>query len=323
MVSRSITSHYQPQRGPFTSIRDLTALRHAAREIDLIAISRALNPLSGLLTSKFRGRGVDFAEVRAYQPGDDVRSIDWRVTARTRKPHTRLYEEEKERPILLVVDQCRSMFFGSRVTFKSVLAAQSAALIAWTALEGGDRVGGILYADDQQTEVKPRRSKHALLKLLREMHRYNLALGAGTMESAPGALSRALASARRVCKHGAAVFVISDFQKFDSEARMHLSRLARHNDLVGLQVADPLERNLPDPNLYTITDGTQRARINTAEAAHREEYSARYAEQRTQLQREFRRLNAPLFELSTDEPVVETIANKYSEYAHAKRRAVR
>lgn len=315
-----ITSHHRSARGAFTSIQDLTRIRHAAREIDLIAVSRSLNPLSGMLTSKFRGRGIDFAEVRAYQPGDDIRSIDWKVTARTQKAHTKLYQEEKERPILLIVDQSRSMFFGSRVTFKSVLAAQGAALIAWTALDEGDRVGGILFSDDRQREVRPRRSKHVLLKLLREIHRYNGALGQGDTESDGQALSRALASARRVCKHGAAIFVISDFSKWDGESVMHMTHLARHNDVVGLHISDPLERTLPAPNMYTITDGVQRARIDTGEPAFRKEYSEHYEERLKALRRDFGRLNAPLFELRTDEPVVEAIANKYSEYAHHKRR---
>ena len=129
-------------RGAYTNLRDLIRLRYAAREITELTDKKTANPLAGLLTSNFQGRGIDFSEVRVYQPGDDVRTIDWRVTARTQKAHTKLFQEEKERPVLILTDQSRSMFFGSQVTFKSVQAARLAALIAWTMLNRGDRVGG-------------------------------------------------------------------------------------------------------------------------------------------------------------------------------------
>ncbi|MFT6038708.1 MAG: hypothetical protein ACI9TP_001500, partial [Candidatus Azotimanducaceae bacterium] len=137
-------AHELPVRGgAYTDIRELIRLRHGSKEIDIVTSAKARHPLSGLLSSNFRGRGIDFAEVRTYEPGDDVRTIDWRVTARTGAPHTKLFQEEKERPVLILVDQSQPMFFGSRVAFKSVIAAEVGALLAWTALTRGDRVGGI------------------------------------------------------------------------------------------------------------------------------------------------------------------------------------
>ncbi|MBD3648896.1 MAG: DUF58 domain-containing protein, partial [Pseudomonadales bacterium] len=168
--------HIKARGGAYTNTSELIRLRYAAREIDAIAINKARNPLSGLLTSSFRGRGVDFAEVRVYQPGDDVRSIDWRVTARTGTAHTKLFQEEKERPVLILVDQSHAMFFGSRIAFKSVIAAEAAALLAWTGLDRGDRVGGIVFSDRQHREIRPRRSKHSVLRLLNEINDFNHAL---------------------------------------------------------------------------------------------------------------------------------------------------
>jgi|TARA_B100000315_G_scaffold260906_1_gene327142 uncharacterized protein (DUF58 family) len=322
MPSRTISSQHKPGGGAYTSLRALTRLRYAAKEIDLVAISRAINPLSGLLRSNFHGRGIDFAEVRIYQPGDDVRTIDWRVTARTQKPHTKLFQEEKERPVLLIVDQSSSMFFGSRVTFKSVLAAQSAALIAWTALEGGDRVGGLVFSDSEHREVRPRRSKHSVLRLMHEIDAYNHRLGNERRPAGNYSFTDALRAVRRVTKHGGVIFIISDFQQFDTEAKLHLRQLARHNDIVGMHISDEMERSLPAPDLYTITDGMDRTRINTADPAHRTTYREDFRQRAALVGDEFKKNNAPFFELQTHEPVIDSIANKYSQYAHSKRQSV-
>ena len=322
MQSRAISSHHKPGGGAYTDLKALIQLRHAAKEIDLVAISKAINPLSGLLTSNFRGRGIDFAEVRIYQPGDDVRTIDWRVTARTQKPHTKLFQEEKERPVLLVVDQSNAMFFGSKVAFKSVIAAQCAMLIAWTALEGGDRVGGLVFSDSDHREVRPRRSKHSVLRLLNEINTYNHALGKGVRPDHNNYFTDALRSVRRVIRHGGTIFIISDFQQFNSESKLHLNQLARHNDIVGLHISDEMERSLPAPNLYTITDGIDRARINTADPRHRASYRDHFNSRLELVRDEFMRINAPFFELLTHEPVIDAVANKYSQYAHIKRQSV-
>ena len=166
----------QEYRGAYTDLRDLIRLRYTAREMTDLTGNKTSNPLAGLLSSNFRGRGIDFSEVRVYQPGDDVRTIDWRVTARTQVAHTKVFQEEKERPVLILVDQSASMYFGSQVTFKSVLAARTAAIIAWAALERGDRVGGLVFSELGHREVRPRRNKRAVLRLLNEMHDFNHAL---------------------------------------------------------------------------------------------------------------------------------------------------
>lgn len=357
---RTLTSHHELVGGPYTDIGQLTRLRHAAREIDLVAMSKALNPLSGLLTSNFMGRGIDFAEVRVYQPGDDIRTIDWRVTARTGKPHTKLFQEEKERPVLLIVDQSKSMFFGSRVTFKSVIAAQAAALIAWTALEGGDRVGGLVFSDTGHREVRPRRTKRSVLHLLQEINLFNHQLGKSTnsairdrqefrdhsaatyplqhslkhpeeqtiAQEHPFAtngdkshyLSSAVSKIRQVAKHGSTIFLISDFLNFDEETRIHLNQLARHNDIVGLHVSDEMEKTLPPPDQYTISNGVDRTRINTANRKYREAYSEHFSERLQSLRFEFTRFKAPFFALMTHESVVNSLANQYAQYAHASRK---
>lgn len=313
-VTTPAQRHIKAPGGAYTNIRDLIRLRYAAREINAIAVNKARNPLSGLLTSNFRGRGIDFAEVRVYQPGDDVRSIDWRVTARTQTPHTKLFQEEKERPVLILVDQAHAMFFGSRIAFKSVLAAEAAALLAWTGLDRGDRVGGIVFSDDDHREVRPRRTKHSVLRLLNEINNFNHALSRETIPSSTGYLSGALRNVRRVAKHGSTIFVISDFTDFDEDAKMHFRHLSRHNDIVGIHVSDLMERELPRPDIYTITNGVNRTRINTANPRYRRQYQAKFNAHLEEVRGEFRKAKSPLLEVLTSEELVETLAWKYNEY---------
>ncbi len=296
-------------RGAYTDLRDLIRLRYAAREIEEMVDNKTSNPLAGLLTSNFRGRGIDFAEVRVYQPGDDVRTIDWRVTARTEVAHTKMFQEEKERPVLILVDQSASMYFGSQVTFKSVLAARTAALLAWAVLERGDRVGGIVFSENGHREIRPRRNKHAVLRLLNEIHDFNHALkresASETATYSENYFTEALANVRRVIKHGSVIYIISDFANYTPDSRIHLQPLARHNDVVGIHISDPLEHTLPTPDLYSITNGVQRARINTASRKHRDAYEAGFKNQFSTIQEEFLRVKSPLMALQTNQSLVD------------------
>ena len=296
-------------RGAYTDLRDLIRLRYAAREISDLADNKTSNPLAGLLTSNFRGRGIDFAEVRVYQPGDDVRTIDWRVTARTQVAHTKLFQEEKERPVLILTDQSASMFFGSQVTFKSVLAARTAALIAWASLEAGDRVGGIVFSEQGHREIRPRRSKHSVLRLLNELNDFNHALkrDSATMDAtySDNYFTEALGNVRRVSKHGSVIYIISDFNNFSEESRIHLQPLAQHNDVIGIHVSDRLEQQLPSPDMYSITNGSQRTRINTASRKHRQAYEQGFQQQLAGIQEEFMRVKSPLLTLQTHHSIVE------------------
>jgi uncharacterized protein (DUF58 family) len=317
MAKPKVTNTFKLKGGAYTDIRELIQLRYAARDMDVLQANKTRNPLSGLLSSKFRGRGIDFAEVRIYQPGDDVRTIDWRVTARTQIPHTKLFQEEKERPVLILVDQSASMFFGSRQAFKSVLAAESAALIAWTALERGDRVGGIVFSENGHREVRPRRSKTSVLRLLHEVDDYNRALTKQANLGAQTYLADALRNVRRVAKHGSTILIISDFLALNEEAKIHLRQLARQDDVIGVHISDPLERELPRPDLYTITDGNNRSRINTSVQRHRRAYEKQYQDSLEQVRAEFKRVKSPLVELSTSQGLVSQLSAQFNHGAFA------
>lgn len=301
---KSARLKFASKGGAYTDIHELIRLRHATKEIPSLTVDKSRNPLAGLLTSNFRGRGIDFSEVRQYEPGDDVRTIDWRVTARTQQPHTKLFQEERERPVLLIVDQSANMFFGSTVRFKSVLAAEIAALLAWLSLAGGDRVGGIVFNQASHRDVRPRRSKHSVLRLLHEIDDFNHQLQRDQVENTHSYLANALLNTRRVAKHGCTVILISDFLHFNEDAATHLRQIAQHNDVVGIRVYDPMESELPAPDLYTITNGESRLQINTASQANRQRYKASFEQRNEQIQQQFNRLKSPLLSLSTAADVV-------------------
>ena len=177
--------------GAYSDLKELVGLRFQARNLALFQNNRSRSLLAGCGTSPFKGRGVDFEEVRAYQYGDDIRSIDWRVTARRSKPHTKIFQEERERPVLIVLDQSHSLFFGSQLHFKSVTAAETCALLAWATLNHGDRIGGVIFDENSLSEVRPKRSKQTLMHLLHKVNQHNEALSAKPVHDS-GYLAKAL-----------------------------------------------------------------------------------------------------------------------------------
>ena len=195
---------------------------------------------------------MSFSESRLYQQGDDVRMIDWRVTARTGRTHTKVFEEEKERPVMVVCAFSESMYFGTRVAFKHVVAAELSALVGWAALAGGDRIGALLASPGRHLELRPATGRRAVMRLLDAL--------AG-LSDAPGGrgstmtLDAALFRASRVVRPGSLVFVVGDFYDFDEVSARHIAGLAQHNDLVLCQVLDRLETSAPPVGSYPVSNG--------------------------------------------------------------------
>ena len=302
-----------PATGAYASLEDLIALRFPARQLQLAHRNRALSALTGPNKSNFRGRGIDFEEVRSYQAGDDIRSIDWRVTARTGEAHTKLFREERERPVLLVVDQRPAMFFGSSNCFKSVLAAHLASLLCWSALDGGDRVGGLVFDGHRHREVRPRRSRRTVLGLLSEICAFNNALPLDT-PLPTDSFADMLANLRRVAKPGSNVYLVSDFQGADDDnARKHLFQLAQHTQLTALSCSDPLESQLPHNGRYAVTNGEARSELNTADRLLRQEYHEAFSRRRQQLHQDLARLGIPLLHASTTKPPFALLQTYFGE----------
>lgn len=294
----------QLKGGAYVSLDELIRLRHLGADLEALQRHRIHNPLSGMIASRVRGRGMDFSEVRQYQPGDDVRTIDWRVTARTGEPHTKVFQEEKERPVLILTDQSRAMFFGSVFAFKSVIAAQVAAILAWHALTQGDRVGGIVFDDDRHDEFRPRRNKKTVLRMLNKIAEYNQRLTRGV--PGQGYLMQAIRSAREAAKHGTSIFIVSDFSAMPESGLEHLEQLCARHDVMALHVSDPLESELPPPDRYTVTNGLSRIQIKT-DARNRQAYRAAYDDHMAAIQETLTRMGAEFLTLSTSQPIADSL----------------
>ena len=289
-----------------TSLAELIEMRHRVREVQLFSTPSQRSPLIGLHHSKLRGRGVDFDQVRVYQAGDDVRTIDWRVTARTQEPHTKLFHEESERPIFILVEQSRQLFFGSGLTFKSVLAAQAASLIGWAALGHNDRVGGLVYGDSEHYEIKPRRSKQSLLQLLNRLVRVNHSLHTEAAAE-PNALGLALIRARKVLRPGSLVIVICDERALSDAAEQQLSLLSRHCDLLMLPVSDPLDHALPAAGLLRFAERGTQLELDTLNPELRQAYRAQGERRIARWELLAQKLRVLLMPLSTQSEMVEQL----------------
>ena len=302
-----------PARGAHVDLGDMISLRFPARQLKLARRNRALSALAGPNKTNFRGRGIDFEEVRSYQPGDDIRTIDWRVTARTGSAHTKLFREERERPVLVIADQRNSMFFGSTHCFKSVLACQLASLVAWSALDGGDRVGGLVFNDLQHREIRPRRSRRTVLALLSEMAVYNSALPMDVAERT-NSFEDMLANLRRIARPGSSLFLVSDFRGAGTgHARELLFQLSQHTEITAIKCSDPLESSLPRAGQYAVTDGTNRSELHTADKGLRRQYEEKFRLREEELSKDLMRLGIPLLRAQTDQPPFTLLQGYYGD----------
>ena len=247
--------------------------------------------------------------------GDDIRLIDWRVTARTGRPFTKVFREERERPVIIAVDQTQNMYFGSQIAFKSVVAAQAAAVFCWLAIDNGDRVGGLVFSDSDSSLVRPKRSRRSALHLLNQVYLYNQHLQKvkepETIEPVdhnfkPG-LAHALGQIRRITKPGSTLYVISDFMTLDEKALQYLNQLSRHNNVICCFVYDALEETLPVPGIYSITDGGRKGALNTHNPKARSKYRDQFHQRVENLESAMDKLQIRLIKMRTNQLVVEQI----------------
>ena len=280
----------------------LIGLSREARQLPLRSRSIRAS-FSGQYQSSFKGRGMEFDESRPYQPGDDIRAMDWRVTARTGKAHSKVYREERERPVLLWVDYRQPMFFATQQHFKSVLAARIAALLAWSATFHGDRLGGLIFSEQGHSELRPARGKTASLHFIQQLAQQQAAASMATDQLGPNmatsAAADSLARLQHVNKPGSLIFLISDFRQMNETAWLRLSLLSRNSDLVLISVYDPLEQQLPPAGDYKISDGQRERNLSTYSPQQRQQYAQRFLTQRQTLQDKCRQLSMHLINIST------------------------
>lgn len=289
-----------------------------ARALSFLPRQPARSVLNGRHASRFRGRGLNFEELRGYAPGDDVRSIDWKVTARTGEPHIRVFSEERDRPALLVVDQRMSMFFGSRLNMKSVTAAETAALAAFRILDQGDRVGGIVFGDELITEIRPQRSHKAVDLLLSAVTGANSLLRADAPTVAPIALNRPLESVARIAKRDHLIIIVSDFDGVDARTESLLGGLSRHNDVLVCLVTDPIAEEIPAGLKIVVSDGELQAEIDTGAEVTRRALSEFSSGRLAQIQGWTRRYGIPVLPLSAGEETMPQI-RKFFGHAQVRR----
>ena len=293
----------------------LIALRHEARGLGFDLANRVATTQAGSYVSAYKGRGIDFEETRIYQVGDDFRTVDWRVTARTGEPHTKVFREERERPVLFLVDQGESLKFGTRGRFKSVTAARAAALLTWAAVDSGDRVGGVVHAERRQLELRPSGRRLGALKLIKSIVAANDEPGdAESMQS----INVALARLGRLARPGTAVYLISDFRHWDDSAHQAIRQLAKRCDLIAIVVYDSIESHAPAANLYAISNGREFAGFDTRDRTLVGNYEEQFQIRLASLKRVCRSCNAGLITLNGVQAIAPTL--KQSLWRRARRR---
>ena len=274
---------------------ELSALQKKVRRIEIVSNRLVNERVAGEYHSVFKGQGIEFEEVRPYAWGDDIRSIDWNVTARAGSPHIKSFREERERTIFIVVDVSGSCRFGSVSEFKSELMAEICAVLALAAIANNDRVGLLLVTDRVEMVIPPRKGRRHVLRMVREVLAHE-------PEGLGSDLSLAFEQLMHILHRRAVVFVISDFRAKGFEQSLAVA--ARRHDLIAITVGDPLEQDLPEAGLLEMIDGEtgRTVVIDTSSRAVRENFR-REARRRQREQSELcRRHEVDLVELSTGAP---------------------
>ena len=294
----------RPDPRVYADLDELVRLQFEAQGFSFLPRQPVHSVLYGRHASRLRGRGLNFEELRGYLPGDDIRNVDWRATARAGKPHVRVYSEERDRPVWLIVNQRQCMFFGSRERMKSVTAAEATALAAWRVLGAGDRVGAMVFDDVDIATLRPQRSRNQVMRVLGAVVEKNHRLHAGNRQPAdPAIINESLRRLLPLAPHDCLVCVIGDGSGVDDETARLVTRLNAHNDCIFVMVYDPVEAALPRAGRLTATDGQRRLSFNTSRRRLQEAFATDFQARLESLQKISRRQAIPLLPVSTAEPV--------------------
>ncbi|UCS92068.1 DUF58 domain-containing protein [Echinicola marina] len=287
----------------FISLKELLGMEHLAMHFSLLARKQKVNSiLGGKHASKLRGRGLDFEEVRNYVNGDDIRNIDWKVTARTHQTHTRVFTEEKEKPALIIVDQSKSMLFGSQQYTKSVVAARLAAMVAFRVLKQGDRVGRVIFADNGVDIIFPKRDRKNILRFFEMIVSRNHELADSAPVMFEEALQETIKKVRNMVTHDFLVVVISDFLRYSPQLTKFITQIAQHNDVLLAKVTGPMEWEIPHIK-FVAGDNHSQVAIDGKKKNTRDDLQNRFKTDFTKFKGEMKRHRVPLFSINTVAPV--------------------
>ena len=282
------------------SLKALIDLAKPATSLNLHHLS-IRSRQSGGYVSRFKGRGMEFDEARLYQPGDDIRSIDWRVTARTGTTHTKVFREERERPVFISVDNRLTMHFATRGVFKSVLAAKLAGLLAWAADFHGDRIGGQLFSEHECRELKPQNGTHAVLRFLNALVKPHNPI------DKEFTLDQVLARLNQHARPGSLVYIISDFRGINDQAETHIAKLSRHCEVVLIFIYDPLESSLPTKGRYRFTDDERDVVVDTSDQQRLLSYQQRFIQRLQRLELLAKKRGLVFIQCSTVEDPIQCV----------------
>ena len=295
----------------YADLNELRRLKYLAKGFSFTPNQPANSVLSGKNVSKLRGRGLNFEELRHYRPGDDIRSMDWKVTQRTGKPHIKVFTEERERNVFLAIDQRMTMFFGSSNKMKSVIAAELSALIAWQISDSGDRIGAVIY-NDQQTKVIPaKRGKQHVVNLLSEVLKKNHELSIDTsiknnmhqQTDDSESYNKMLATLNKVSSHNGLIILIGDGHGFNDKSTDFIKQLRQHNEVIACHIFDPLEQTLPKMSQMIVSDGVQQIQFSSEKKQVQKNYQAEITRQLESYVNAAKKYRIPLIDIDTITPV--------------------
>lgn len=286
----------------YAQLPQLIKLQYQAKGFSFLPQQPVKSLLTGRHSSKLRGRGLNFEELRHYRSGDDIRTMDWKVTNRTRKPHVRVYTEERERNIILFIDQRVSMFFGSQQKMKAVVAAEAAALIAWRVIEAGDRVGAVIYNDEEIVNIPPARSRSTVIHMLSKVVEFNQRLKAGNKAN-PQQLNIALTALSRNLSHDALVISIGDGAGWNKTSTDKIRRISQHNDIIAIKVFDAAEEQLPNLDQLVVSDGSLQLEIKGKRKDLRERFQQSYEQNLGMIRYELKKYAIPVIDINTIDSV--------------------
>lgn len=301
----------QPRSPVTVGLGELIALKPAGEAIRLTTPRIRAFAVGGHL-SPFKGRGVEFDESRPYQAGDDLRTIDWRVTARTGKPHTKVFREERNRPCMVWLDLRPSMLFATRGAYKAVRAADMAALIAWSTIGNGDQLGGLVLSEGEHHELRPRLGRRAALRLLQLVADNGCWRGPSLRATDGAPLEQPLVRLTRVARPGSMIFLLSDFATLGEDDERHIKQLARHGDLFLVHFFDPVEAELPPPGRYRIQLGGRSVSIETGDASLRRRYRERFQARLRKLETLERLPGVTVMECRTTDDAYAVLAKRFA-----------
>lgn len=306
-------SDLQTQSSLYSNLEELVEFRLLVKQKKLNHQQDQIVAQTGSHLAIKKGRGMTFSEVRQYQAGDDIRHIDWKVTARTQKPHTKLFVEENERPTLLVVEQTPNLFFGSKVRLKIAQAINIAAILAWVSLSQNERVGGISFSHQGQTWIPPKRNQQTVLNFLQQaidQQQHIKKPSAPDSQAWPDALNQLL----KVNKPGNKVFLIGDMMQLAKHAKAQLHKLKSRADVTAIHIYDELETQIPELGWLSMTssfNNEQIVKLDSFRNQTRQTYAEIYQQQWQNTKEVFTAINLPIVAIATrDESLMSLIEKR-------------